>query len=352
MIASRAELEEMRRALEGALGLGGAEDAPEPVRDWRAEWASLCALGLTTFTIPEDQDGFGLEASAGLVASRALGAALHGSPYPSIVCAAYVLSRGLDPALRKTVVEAIASGECVPTLAFLDPDSRIEREGGAVRVRGRARLVVGAAESDAFLAIGRTAGESAFVSGRDGVALSGEQAFDVTRSVADVSFDGAVAEPIDEGAFDPRMSRRLFGLLLAGDAIGGAERMLERTRRYVLEREAFGRPIGGFQAVQHRLVDHALRLRAVSLLATDAAAALGRGAPDAERRVLLAEIAAATDLLPLLHDLVQLNGGVAFTWEHGLHYYERRAVLDARVARNPRAASQTLARVEGWVATD
>jgi alkylation response protein AidB-like acyl-CoA dehydrogenase len=96
------------------------------------------------------------------------------------------------------------------------------------------------------------------------------------------------------------------------------------------------------------LVDHAVRLRGLDLLAKDAADRLTTGAPDAGRQALLAEAGAARHTLAVLHDLLQLTGAIGFTWEYGLHLYERRAHLDARLGRNPRQALRALAVSEGW----
>jgi alkylation response protein AidB-like acyl-CoA dehydrogenase len=157
-------------------------------------------------------------------------------------------------------------------------------------------------------------------------------------------------------AADPGGSTRvelLYGLLLAGDTLGGLSRTLDRTVAYARDRTAFGKPIGAFQAVQHRLVDHTLRLRGMTLLAAEAAALLAEDAAvgTASRRVLVTEAAVASGSVAMLHDLLQLTGAIGFTWEYGLHYYERRAHLNARLGRNPRRALSALARLEGWAAT-
>ncbi len=349
MTASREELAELEHALEGALGLRSVEEAPSFDADWRKRWPSLAEMGVSAFCVPEELGGFGMEAAAAFVASRVLGAGLHGSPYPAIVAAAFALSRGLDPAERKNVCGAIVSGNCVPTLALLDPSARVTEDAGALRVDGCARLVLGAEDSDSFLVL-PAAGSHAmlFVADREGCALMDSHSFDVTRSAADVVFDAAHATPVEGGYAARSRTERLFGLLVAGDALGGSERMLERTRLYALERHAFGRPLGGFQAVQHRLVDHTLKLRGMTLLATRAADAMTRQEGDAVREVLLAEAAVSSGTLHILHDLLQLTGAIGFTWEHGLHFYERRAHLDMRLGRNPRAALRLLADIEAW----
>ena len=348
MTASREELAALRHALEGALGLGSAGDPPRLDDDWRKRWPELAGMGVSAFCVPEERGGLGTEAAAAFVASRVLGAALHGSPYPAVAAAGFALARWLEPGERRAVCEAIVSGERLPTVAFLDPAARLTEAADEVRIDGRARLVLGAAECDSFLVLPARSPTMLFVGARDGCALANDHAFDVTRSSADVVFDGARATPVSGGLPGRSCTERLFGLLLAGDALGGTERMLERTRVHALERHAFGRAIGGFQAVQHRLVDHTVQLRGMLLLATEAADSMTRGGDAAVRAVLLAEAAVSTGALHILHDLLQLTGAIGFTWEHGLHLYERRAHLDARLGRNPRAALRSLAAVEGW----
>jgi alkylation response protein AidB-like acyl-CoA dehydrogenase len=336
--ASREELAELRHALKGVLGIGSAEDAPILEDEWHKSWPSLAGMGLSALCMPEALGGLGNEATAALAASSVLGAGLHGSPYPAIVAAAFALSRGLDPAERKNVCDAIVSGTCVPTLAFLDPSARVTEEADGVSVDGCARLVLGAADCESFLVLPSDSSAMAYVDAGDACTVTNAHSFDVTRSAADVVFDGAHATPVEGGRELRTRTQWLFGLLVAGDALGGTERMLERTRLYALERHAFGRPLGGFQAVQHRLVDHAVQLRGMTLLATRAADHMTLQEGDAAREVLLAEAAITGGALHILHDLLQLTGAIGFTWEHGLHLYERRAHLDARLGRNPRAA--------------
>lgn len=237
-------------------------------------------------------------------------------------------------------------------MARLDPDSTIESTADGQVLNGVERLVAGAAEADRILVLDARSTKMVQVEVGSEIVVAPSPSFDVTRGFADLRFDAARATLVEtnEETNEETCARveRVFGLLLAADSLGGVERMLERTRRYALQREAFGRSIAGFQAVQHRLVDHTLKLRAMTLLVERAAEAFTREEPEAERLSLLAETAVSTGALPLMHDLLQLTGGIAFTWEHGLHYYERRVHLNARLAGNPRAAQRRLADIEGW----
>jgi alkylation response protein AidB-like acyl-CoA dehydrogenase len=306
----------------------------------------------------ENCGGFGSEVPAALVAARELGAALHGSPYPAIVAASYALTRWLDEERRPQVANAVISGTHVPTLAFLGPAAigalAVVPEARGLRVNGRAHLVAGAADADSLLALPPDGDTLLFIRPDETCTVTRVHELDVTRGIGDVAFDGTLAVPLATPPGGQALVERLYGLLLAGDTLGGLSRMLDRTVAYAAGRTAFGKVIGGYQAVQHRLVDHTIRLRGMSLLADEAAAQLGKealltgGAAGADRAVLLAEASVAAEALPLLHDLVQLTGAIGFTWEYGLHLYERRTHLNDRLGRNPRSARRLLAEHEGW----
>jgi alkylation response protein AidB-like acyl-CoA dehydrogenase len=137
-------------------------------------------------------------------------------------------------------------------------------------------------------------------------------------------------------------------LLLAADALGCVQRALLRTTTYAGERKAFGAVIGAFQAVQHRLADHVVRFRGVELVVADAARRLAGDDRDAPRYVAMAEVSVTSGASHTLHDLLQLTGAIGFTWEYGLHHHQRRVHQDARLAGNPRSASDRIAMHEGW----
>jgi alkylation response protein AidB-like acyl-CoA dehydrogenase len=345
MTTSAAELAELRDAVRRAL-VAEPDAVPAVDREWRKGWPALAGVGLLAFCAPEEVGGFGDEVSAALVVSRELGAALHGSPYPASVAATYALSRArdADPATG-TLVEAVLAGEQVAVLGFLDSGRAADAPKG--RLNGRARLVAGAEDADWFLLVAPD-GSGAVLVERAAGTVESVDGFDVSRSCGDLAFDDAPARVVDVSHGELSTAVLIHGLLLAGDALGGLETMHARTTTYARDRRAFGNVIGGFQAVQHRLVDHAVRIRGLSLLADDAAEQLAAGGRDADRQVLLAEAGVASHTVTILHDLLQLTGAIGFTWEYGLHLYERRAHLDARLGRDPRQALTALAQREGW----
>ncbi|MGH7857259.1 MAG: acyl-CoA dehydrogenase family protein, partial [Candidatus Binatia bacterium] len=266
MTISPEELGSLRDSLRGLLGTSKPDVAPTPDPGWKARWPALADLGVLALCASEEVGGFGNEVVAALLVSRELGAALHGSPFAASVAATYAVTRWVQPAERRTeLANAILSGAHIPVLALLEPGSSIAGDG-ELRVNGRARLVPGVDDCDSFLLVAPDRDTMTFVPQTDRCAADSVQTFDVTRSCADVVFRDATALPLRSTAADRDRTERLHGLLLAGDAIGGVELMLDRTTAYALGRKAFGKVIGGFQAVQHRLVDHALWVRGASLV--------------------------------------------------------------------------------------
>jgi alkylation response protein AidB-like acyl-CoA dehydrogenase len=347
MTTTRDDLLAMAAALRKALG-AGVEGGAAPDPGWRARWPVLAGLGLAGLCAAPDRGGFGAEVPAALVAARELGAALDGSPYPAMVAASYALTRWLAPELGEEIADAVISGAHVPTLACLDSAATVAEHSGGLRVTGRAHVVAAPAAADSFLVLPSGGDALLFIRRDETCTVTGGRELDVTREVGEVAFDGAPAVPLAVPPGGRPLVERLHGLLLAGDTLGGASRMLDRTVAYAAGRMAFGKAIGGQQAVQHRLVDHTIRLRGMSLLADEAATGLARGAEGAGRAVALAEASVAGGGLTLLHDLVQLTGAIGFTWEYGLHLYERRAHVNARLGRNPRRARRLLAEQAGW----
>jgi hypothetical protein len=261
-----------------------------------------------------------------------LGAALHGGPYAGTVAATRALAAaGPEHTAASAVLAATLAGRSICAYGRLDPASTI------------AHAVDGAPAATALLLEDPAAGDLLLLDDPAAWSATGHR-FDVSRPCADVDVDPARGHRIP---YDPT-AHLLFGLLLAADALGGTERVLARTVAYAHERQAFGRSIGGFQVVQHRLADHAVRLRGLGLLVTEAARTVATGAGDSRRRVTLAEAGVSASAGPILHDLLQLTGAIGFTWEYGLHFFQRRVHHDARLMANPRRARQVLAEIEGW----
>jgi alkylation response protein AidB-like acyl-CoA dehydrogenase len=293
----------------------------------------LADLGLPALCVIEEKGGFGMRVDAAAAAATELGAALHGAPFSGLTASANALANIADSSAAEELLAAVLAGERICGFGNLDVDT------------GRARLVDGAPDADALVLLDSSATEIVVLTDRsEWQADSAQHTFDVSRTCADISIDKGAGRRFPHSGDAPE----LYRLLLSADAVGGVQHMLDRTVAYADQRTAFGRAIGGFQAVQHRLVDHTLRARGMAVLVAEAARLLATGSPDAPRFVAMAELSVSSGAAHILHDLLQLTGAIGFTWEYGLHYYERRIHQDARLAANPRAAVRSLAHHEGW----
>jgi len=328
------ELRELRTALSDACAVPEGDTPPAPVLDWRADWHRLAGFDLPGLCVPEPSGGSGHRVDAAVTAAKVLGAALHGAPYAGIAAATAALGASSSAAdLVANLLPDLLTGKQVCGFGEYDAST------------GTAYAVAGADDLDALLLHDPTTGTAVLLT--DPTEWSStpslQGGFDVTRSVTTVQVAPDAGTRVEIA--DPRGLHRL---LLAADALGGVERSLDRAVAYSRTRTAFGTAIGGFQAVQHRLVDHSVRVRGMALAVAEAAHLLTRGDAGADRAVLVAEAAVSAHAVGILHDLVQLTGGIGFTWEHGLHLFERRAQVDALLAGNPRRALADLAETEGW----
>jgi alkylation response protein AidB-like acyl-CoA dehydrogenase len=328
------DIRQLRDAVRGTLGVSGTDASPAPADDWRAGWPAVAELGVVGLCVPEEAGGFGRRVDAAVATSAELGAALHGAPFAGLTASAHALARaaGTTSSLDD-LLDGVLSGDRICAFGRLGPDGRT------------VRAVDGGPEADALLLLDPTAGDVLVLTDASAWTLDTTRyGFDVSRRCADIAVDIAQAHRLT----DPGQAVELYGLLLAADAVGGLQRMLERTVGYAGQRQTFGKAIGGFQAVQHRLAEHTVRARGMALAVAEAARLLDTGSPDAGRAVAMAELSVSSGAVHIVHDLIQLTGAIGFTWEYGLHFYERRIHHDARLAANPRAAAQSLARFEGW----
>jgi len=161
-----------------------------------------------------------------------------------------------------------------------------------------------------------------------GVAREGLATIEPTRGEARVTFDGAPAELLGEAGQGVALLERIHdraAILLAFEALGGADRCLEMARDYALERYAFGRPIGGYQAIKHKLADVFVANEVARANAYYGAWALSTDAPELPVAAAAARVAACTAYWQASKENIQTHGGIGFTWEADCHFFYRRA---------------------------
>jgi alkylation response protein AidB-like acyl-CoA dehydrogenase len=161
-----------------------------------------------------------------------------------------------------------------------------------------------------------------------GVARTNVETLDPTRNAARLSFTGAPAERLGGAGAGFELMGRVFdraAVLLAFEQVGGADRCLEMARDHALGRYAFGRPIGSYQAIKHKLADIYIKNTLARSSAYYGAWALNAGAPELPIAAAGARIAASDAYGFASKENVQTHGGMGFTWEHDCHLHYRRA---------------------------
>lgn len=303
-------------------------------------------LGLTGLAIAEGHGGMGGTLAEVAVAVEEIGRVLMPVPYLSTALAGAVLSEG-DPAVAARFLPDLASGALTAGFAFT-ADLSVTGSG---HLTGVAEHVLDGAEASLFLARA-DGGLYAVRAGDASVTVTVTGTLDQTRSQATVLFQDTPA--LATGA-DAERAEDLMRVLLAAESVGAAEHCLDVTVAYLRSRNQFGRPIGTFQALKHRCADLAVEVssarataRAAVAAAVAVAAAAAAGGPD-ELPVLapLAKRYCADVFWHVAAEMIQLHGGIAFTWEHEAHRYLKRAKSSQLLLGSPAELRRLVARRAG-----
>jgi alkylation response protein AidB-like acyl-CoA dehydrogenase len=318
--AEQAALRDVIRAFAGRYA------TPEQVRTAIASpvgydpttWERLTSeLGLTALAVSGRYGGAGAGPREVAVAVAELGRVLLPSPYLSTALAALVLTRAAEDGDGQPAAErylpGLADGSVIGALAL---DAGITAADGTVT--GTARNVVDGAAAGLLLV---RCGDRLLAVAAADAGVVPLDALDQTRRQAAVHFDRAPALAIGPAA--PAIA--LHRVLLAAECVAAAEHCLDVTVDYLKTRRQFGRPIGSFQALQHRAAD--LAVAVVSARAT-AQAAMWTAASQPTALAALAPLAAlhcSRTFMQVAGEMIQLHGGIGFTWEHEAHLYFKRA---------------------------
>ncbi|HEY3096457.1 MAG TPA: acyl-CoA dehydrogenase family protein [Acidimicrobiia bacterium] len=292
-------------------------------------WTGLAELGVTGLLAPEEYGG----AAGGMVdmavVLEELGRAVHPGPFASsAVGAVSVVTLAGSDDDRAELLPGLASGETVATVALDEADVRAN---GERRLTGKETHLSDAFAADIIFvsATGPDGERGVFVVDRDGpgVTVTPTPTVDGTRKFAALELVDAPARRIGAGDATDAVAETADRVVAAAvvDGVGAASRALEMAVDYAKEREQFDRPIGSFQAVQHLCAD---MLRAVELARAGAYyacwAADGADAAERHRAATMAQAFAADELYAVGASLIQVLGGIGFTWEHDAHLYYKR----------------------------
>ncbi|CAN5627354.1 acyl-CoA dehydrogenase family protein [soil metagenome] len=353
------EVAALRTTLLGYLRERQPDPVTEPGRDTRlAAWRELVASEWLEHFATDTRDN--TKRVVALHVAEAFGAVPVAGPVN--VVAGYLLPLAI--ATRWTTgLERLRSGSLitgiVPRLIGAGPDALPNRcatrlpavrDDDIVRVTGALPQVACAADAAAVVVSVELEGQPALVLidlDRAGVTVGGSSGVDLRRPVADVILRGvqidAVAVHKTPNLLDLENScADLHSLFLDAEAIGGGSELIARTVAYCSSRAQFGRPIGSFQAVRHRLAGVAVQVEGARSLAYQTAWDVAAGSPRCQADVVASRLWSSAAYVAAGEAAVQCHGGMGFTWEQGVHVLYR-AALAGRAGADLTAARATLA---------
>lgn len=368
----------LREAAGGYL----AEHAPvsqlRHLRDTRDEagfsrelWRSFAQMGWTGILVPEEHGGldFG-HVGAGLICEE-MGRRLTASPFLSTaVMAATALRRGGSAAQAARWLPAIVAGEAIVALAVdegpkHDPAHTAltaTPSGNGFRLQGKKTFVADAPVANAFLVAARTSGEPGNERGTSlflvdaraqGLAIERTLMMD-SRSVGRLALEGVQVDGADalgeigeaHGLLEAALCAGRAGL--AAEMSGIAQESFERTVAYLRDRTQFGRPIGSFQALQHRAAHLYCEIEVVKSAVLAAAQALDAGAEEAGFLVSLAKAKAGEVVRLAAAEAVQMHGGIGMTDAVDIGLFMKRARVAAEMLGDTSYHAERIARRRGF----
>jgi alkylation response protein AidB-like acyl-CoA dehydrogenase len=313
-----------------------------------AAWRQMASLGWLGLVVPSALGGSDLGMLELALVCEELGAVVAPVPFHSTVCLGLtaVLAAGTE-AQKTEVVPAVAAGERRLTLAVaetrgtwsaggLDAVAERTREGGYV-VSGTKLFVPDARTASTIVVVARVDGGLGFFcvpASAQGLRVEPMTTVDTTRKLDAVVLDavhvGRDGVLGDVGRDAPAAPLTLDAVVdraktaLAAEMCGAAAAALDMSVEYAKIRKQFDRPIGSFQAIQHKLADMKVAVENARSLVYYAAWALDSGAEDAPRAAAMAKAYASDACTRVVGDAIQAHGGIGFTWEHDLHLYYKR----------------------------
>ncbi|MGW9131885.1 acyl-CoA dehydrogenase family protein [Streptomyces sp. NPDC055681] len=348
LLARRSDSGTVRRVVETAPGYD------------EGLWRTLCdQVGAAGLAIPEQYGGAGFTLFETHVVLEQLGAALTPSPLlGSGVLAAQALLLSRNEAACERLLPGIAEGTRIAAVAWAGEDGRwrtdrceVQATGGdGWTLSGSATLVLDGAAADVLLVVATVGpGQVGLFEADpadDRVRRTLTPAMDTTLRLARVEFDGVPGTPLALDAAD------LLGTLydIAAVAVtalqvGAAQRGLDMTVAYSKERVQFGRPIGSFQALKHRMADMLVEVETARSASWAAAWSAAQLEPELRERAALAKAWCSESLNKVAAETVQLHGGIAITWEHDAQMVFKRAHATSQLFGQPHEHRQRLFRL-------
>ncbi|MFF6956993.1 acyl-CoA dehydrogenase family protein [Streptomyces sp. NPDC008317] len=324
-----------------------------------ALWRVLAAeLGLAGLLVPEKLGGQGASAREAAVVLEVLGGGAAPTPFlgSAVLATTALLGCDTEDAGTAALLGRLAAGTATAALAVplsAAPGgafpTAVRADAGGL-LTGRVTSVVEAFVADVLVvpAVGPEGPGLYEVAAAD-VRTVRPVSLDLTRPLADLELSGAAGRLLPAADPAAALDRALLtgAGLLASEQLGIAQWCLDETVRYLGERHQFGRVVGSFQSLKHRLADLWLEVVSARAAARAAADALATGAPDTAVAVAVAQSYVAATAVHAAEEALQLHGGIGMTWEHPLHLYLKRAKADEIALGTPGYHRAALASLVG-----
>jgi len=322
----------------------------EDERGFRDEqWQQMAGLGWMGLILPEEHGGAGLDFVDLIVVLEEMGrVVLPGPFFSTVVLGGVALLEGGSAVQKKELLPKLAAGKLRVTLAQLEPSARWDAEGialearpagGGYKLSGTKLFVPDAHTADLLIVAGRAPGST----GADGVSLFLVDAkapgvsttllktMDQTRKLCEVALRDVsvpaerVLGPAGQGwkLLERVTDRGKVGL--CAEMCGGAQKVLEMSVDYAKVREQFGRPIGSFQAIQHKCANMLVEVESSKSATYYAAWAVANDVPEGPLAAAMAKAYCSDAYRHTAGEGIQIHGGIGFTWEHDMHIYFKRA---------------------------
>ncbi|WP_298211977.1 acyl-CoA dehydrogenase family protein [Ferrimicrobium sp.] len=309
--------------------------SPIPVSIWQE---MVEELGIAGLIIPESAGGLGLGFVEAACILQEIGRGVAPLPFlVTSVLGASLLIQGNedDPVIAETIA-GISAGTVLLGLVSGTAEHPLQPSGSwtDAGISAESRFVLDGTQATHLLVALERNGRPVLAlvpADAPGVTLTPETTLDLTRPMAHVQFHSSPGTVVlDADALEAAADGFdvLASAALAQDMVGGAERILEMSVAYAKDRHQFGRPIGSFQAVKHRLADMLVDLESARSVALYAASTIASHEDDQAIAASTAKSTCGDAYYRMAASSIQVHGGIGFTWEHDAHLYFKRAKAD------------------------
>ena len=319
--------------------------------DW---WRRAAELGWTSLLVPEDLGGGSVSGSG--VRDLAMVAELAGktvAPGPLHPVSTVLTGLVEAPENHEGTIESLVSGELVAAWAVYEPGKSwapltagvtATPTAAGFRLDGVKDRVEAGAQSALLLVVADCEGSPRqFLVPTDapGLRVESQRSVDLVKDYARVHFDAVEVDSsaaVGSAEQTPELIARqsqIAQILQCAEVVGILDAVMKFTIQWGFDRHSFGRPLGSYQALKHKYADLKIWLEACKATTNAAVAAVADHSPDAEMKVSIAKSYVGEHAAAMLQDCVQLHGGIGVTWEHDLHLYLRRVLLDRSMFGTP-----------------